>query len=115
MIHNRNQNTRFRSTTDCFYCIVMEETKIFFNLFSWVQETCLLIQAALLRQASRSFHRGLHECFEKDFEHLFDTPQHSRIDNDVSGLSPIYIPVDNVISWPHCRRRCVFIEKKNTS
>ena len=29
MIHNRNQNTRFRSITDCFYCIVMEETKIF--------------------------------------------------------------------------------------
>ena len=32
MIHNRNQNTRFRSTTDYFYCIVVEETKIFFNL-----------------------------------------------------------------------------------
>ena len=30
--YNRNQNTRFRSTTDCFYCIVVEETKIFFNL-----------------------------------------------------------------------------------
>ena len=58
----------------------------------WVQETCLLIQAALLREASRSFHRGLHECFDKDYEHLFDSPQHSRIYNDVSDLSPIYIP-----------------------
>ena len=58
----------------------------------WVQETCLLIQAALLREASRSFHRGLCKCFEEDYEHLFDTPQHSTIDNDVSGLSPIYIP-----------------------
>ena len=58
----------------------------------WVQETCLLIQAALLREASRSFHRGLRKCFEEDYEHLFDTPQHSTIDNDVSGLSPIYIP-----------------------
>ena len=59
----------------------------------WVQETCLLIQAALLREASRSFHRGLRKCFEEDYEHLFDTPQHSRIDNDMSGLPPIYIPV----------------------
>lgn len=59
---------------------------------TWVQETCLLIQAALLREASGSFHRGLHECFEKDYEHLFHTPNLSRIDNDVSGLSPIYIP-----------------------
>ena len=58
----------------------------------WVQETCLLIQAALLREASRSFHRGLRMSFEENYEHLFDTPQHSRIDNDVSGLSPIYIP-----------------------
>ena len=24
--------------------------------------------------------------------HLFDVPRHSRTDNDVSGLSPIYIP-----------------------
>ena len=54
--------------------------------------TCLLIEAALLREASRSFHRGLHECFDKDYEHLFDSPQHSRIYNDVSDLSPIYIP-----------------------
>ena len=28
MIYNRNQNTRFRSITDCFYCIVVEEIKI---------------------------------------------------------------------------------------
>ena len=59
---------------------------------SWVQETCSLIQAALLRTASRLFHRGLRECFEKDYEHLFDVPQQLRTDNDVSGLSPIYIP-----------------------
>ena len=37
---------------------------------SWVQETCSLIQAAVLRTASRLFHRGLRECFEKDYEHL---------------------------------------------
>ena len=59
---------------------------------SWVQETCLLIQAAVLRTASRLFHRGLRVCFKEDYEHLFDVPQHSRTDNDVSGLSPIYIP-----------------------
>ena len=59
---------------------------------SWVQETCLLIQAAVLRTASRLFHRGLRVCFKEDYEHLFDVPQHSRTDNDVSGLAPIYIP-----------------------
>ena len=59
---------------------------------SWVQETCSLIQAAVLRTASRLFHRGLRECFEQDYEHLFDVPRHSRTDNDVSGLAPIYIP-----------------------
>ena len=59
---------------------------------SWVQETCSLIQAAVLRTASRLFHRGLRECFEKDYERLFDVPRQSRTDNDVSGLSPIYIP-----------------------
>ena len=32
MIHNHNQNTRFRSITDCFYGIVVDEIKIFFNL-----------------------------------------------------------------------------------
>ena len=37
-------------------------------------------------------HRGLRECFEKDYEHLFDVPPQLRTDNDVSGLSPIYIP-----------------------
>jgi len=67
------------------------EPLLAWNRASWVQKTCLPIQAALLREAPRSFHRGLHECFEKDYEHLFDSPQHSRIDNDVSGLSPIYI------------------------
>ena len=59
---------------------------------SWVQETCLLIQAAVVRTASRLFHKGLRECFEKDYERLFDVPQHIRTDNDVSGPSPIYIP-----------------------
>ena len=59
---------------------------------SWVQETCLLIQATVLRSASRLFHKGLRECFEKDYERLFDVPQHIRTDNDVSGPSPFYIP-----------------------
>jgi len=59
---------------------------------SWVQETCLLMQATLLRTASRFFHGGLHERFDKDYKHLFDVSQHIRTDNDVSGLSPIYIP-----------------------
>ena len=31
MIHNHNQNTRFRGITDCFYCIVVNEIKIFLN------------------------------------------------------------------------------------
>ena len=48
----------------------------------WVQETCLLIQATVLRTASRFFRKGLRECFEKDYEHLFDVPQHTRTDND---------------------------------
>ena len=59
---------------------------------SWVQETCSLIQAAVLRTASRLFRSGLHVCFTEDYEHLFDVPQHFRTDNDVSGLAPIYIP-----------------------
>ena len=58
----------------------------------WVQETCLLIQAALLREASRSFHKGLHKCFTKDYEHLFGIPNNARIDNDASGRSLTYIP-----------------------
>ena len=37
---------------------------------SWVQETCLLIQATVLRTASRLFHKGLRECFEKDCEYV---------------------------------------------
>ena len=59
---------------------------------SWAQETCSLIQAAVLRTGSRLFYRGLRECFEKDYEHLFDVPQHFRTDNDVLGLSPTYNP-----------------------
>ena len=34
--HNYNQNTRFRSTTDSFSCNVMEEIKIFFNNFIFI-------------------------------------------------------------------------------
>ena len=59
---------------------------------SWMQETWSLIQAAVLRTASRLFHRGIRECFQKDYKHLFEVPQQSRTDNDVSGLSPNYIP-----------------------
>ena len=58
---------------------------------SWVQETCLLIQGTVLRTASRLFHSGLYEFFD-EYEQLFDVPPHSRTDNDVSGLAPIYIP-----------------------
>ena len=58
---------------------------------SWVQETCLLIQATVLRTATRLFHSGLNEFFD-EYEQLFDVPPHSRTDNDVSGLAPIYIP-----------------------
>ena len=36
-------------------------------------------------------HKGLHDCFQNDYEHLFDVPQHSRTDNDVSGLAPKYL------------------------
>ena len=58
-----------------------------------MQETCSLIQAAVLRTASRLFHRGLlANVSEKNYEHLFDVPQHSRTDNDVSGLSPYLHP-----------------------
>ena len=32
MIHNHSQNTRFRSITDWFYFIFVEENKIVFNL-----------------------------------------------------------------------------------
>ena len=46
----------------------------------------------LLLPTSRLIHKGLRECFEKDYERLFDVPQHTRTDNDVSGPSPIYIP-----------------------
>ena len=33
----------------------------------------------------------IYKCFAKNYEHLFDIPYNARIDNDVSGLSPIYI------------------------
>ena len=32
------------------------------------------------------------ECFAKNYARLFDIPVNSRIDNDVSGHSPAYIP-----------------------
>jgi len=59
---------------------------------SWVQETCLLIQATLLRTASRFFHKGLHECFDKDYEHIFHSPQYPGVEITMSGPSPIYMP-----------------------
>jgi len=59
---------------------------------AWVQKARLLVQATLLRAALRSFHKGLHKCFDKGYELLFDVPYSARTDNDASGLSPIYIP-----------------------
>ena len=59
---------------------------------SWVQETCLLIQATLLRTALRFFHKEPHECFGKDYEHLFHSPQHLGVGFNVLGPSPIYMP-----------------------
>ena len=58
----------------------------------WVQETCLLIQATLLRTASFYFHRGLRKCFSNAYARLFDIPDVTRIDINVSGFSPTYIP-----------------------
>ena len=55
---------------------------------SWVQETCLLIQSAVLRAASLYFHRGLRKCFANDYARLFDSPVYTRLDNDVSGHIP---------------------------
>ena len=59
---------------------------------NWVQETCSLIQDTLLHTASFYFHRGLHRCFPGDYDHLFNSPANSRLDNNTSGRSPIYIP-----------------------
>ena len=59
---------------------------------NWVQETCLLIKATLLRTASFYFHRGLRKCFTDAYARLFDIPDAIRIDNDVSGFLPTYIP-----------------------
>ena len=58
---------------------------------NWVQETCLLIQNTVLRAASLYFHRGLRKCFANDYMRFFDSPVHSRLDNDVSGRSPTNI------------------------
>ena len=57
-----------------------------------MQETCLLIQNTVLRAASVYLNRGLRKYFANDYAHLFDSPVHSRLDNDVSGHSPTYIP-----------------------
>ena len=57
-----------------------------------VQETCLLIQATLLRTASFYFHEGHQKCFPVDYDHLFNNPVNNRIDNNTSGRSPTYIP-----------------------
>ena len=59
---------------------------------NWVQETCLLIKATLLRTASFYFHRGLRKCFTDAYARLFDIPDAIRVDNDVSGFPPTYIP-----------------------
>ena len=59
---------------------------------NWVQETCLFIQATLLRTASFYFHKGLQKCFPVDYDHLFNSPVNNRVDNNTSGHTPIYIP-----------------------
>ena len=51
-----------------------------------------VIQATLLRTASLYFHRGLRKCFTDAYARLFDIPDAIRIDNDVSGFPPTYIP-----------------------
>ncbi len=38
------------------------------------------------------FHRGLRKFFANDYARLFDSPVHSRLNNDVSGHSPTDIP-----------------------
>ena len=40
--------------------------------------------------SKRFFHKGLHECFDKDYEHLFHSSQHPGV--DVPRSSPIYMP-----------------------
>ena len=58
-----------------------------------MQATCLLTQAtSLLRTALFYFHRGLQKCFAKNYALLFFIPDHTRINNDVSGHLPAYIP-----------------------
>ena len=69
---------------------------------SWVQETCLLIQATVLRTASRLFHRGLRECFEIYLTFL-STPELIMMCR-VFHLSTFRPPVDNALG-AHCRRR----------
>ena len=59
---------------------------------NWVQETCLFIQATLLRTASFYFHKRLQKCFPVDYDHLFNSPVNNRVDNNTSGHTPIYIP-----------------------
>ena len=65
---------------------------------SWVQETCLLIQATVLRSASRLFHKGLRECFEKDYERYLTFPSTSQLimTYRVLHLSTFQPPVDIV-------------------
>ena len=59
---------------------------------NWVQETYLFIENTMLCAASLYFHKGLRKCFANDYARLFDSPVHSRLDNDVSGHLPTYIP-----------------------
>ena len=81
----------------------------------WVQETCLLIQAALLRQASRSFYRGANvsKRITGTYLILLSTLE-SIMMCRVFHLSTFRPPVDNAISCAHCRRRYLFIDSKKT-
>ena len=76
----------------CFFANQLIRLRCILNPQNWVQETCLHIQAAALREASLYFHRGLRQCFTNDYAFLFDSPVNGRIDNDASGHSSIYIP-----------------------
>ena len=60
MIHNHNQNTRFRSITDCFYCIVVEEIKIFFNLL--IHNNIKKYKIVCVRDYLHSAVNGNHAC-----------------------------------------------------
>ena len=66
----------------------------------------------LLLRTAHAFSIGDHECFEKDYEHLFDVPQQLRTDNDVSGLSPIHSGRRSIMLWAIVAAG-IFIDSKN--